>query len=23
MQGNEPKPWWHFTEQRKAFLADK
>ncbi|HFC8458363.1 TPA: helix-hairpin-helix domain-containing protein [Neisseria subflava] len=23
MQGNEPKLWWHFTEQRKAFLADK
>jgi len=23
MQGNEPKPWWHFTEQRKAFLAGK
>ena len=23
MQGNEPKPWWHFTEQRKAVLADK
>ena len=23
MQGNEPKPWWQFTEQRKAFLADK
>ena len=23
MQGNEPKPWWHFTKQRKLFLPQK
>ena len=21
MQGNEPKLWWHFTEQRKGVLS--
>jgi len=22
MQGGAPKPWWAFTEKRKALLAD-
>ncbi len=23
MDGDEPKPWWHYTEERKGSLAKK